>query len=132
MKRKALSIVLLGFLSMLFAEIFSGASQLWFINPFGVLYTLPLYMIHTVFFLSLAIKYKKTSIRQLYWFGVLFGLYEAVITKVLWQGYMNETGPALGRILGVASIEFPLLVFFWHPIFSFILPILTYQILRGS
>lgn len=88
-------------------------------------------MMHTVFFLSLAIKYKKTSIRQLYWFGVLFGLYEAVITKVLWQGYMHETGPALGRILGVASIEFPLLVFFWHPIFSFILPILTYQILSG-
>lgn len=116
---------------MLYAEIFSGASQLWFINPFGVLYTLPLYMIHTVFFLSLSIKYKKTSIRQLYWFGVLFGLYEAIITKVLWQGYMHETGPALGRILGVASIEFPLLVFFWHPIFSFILPILTYQILSG-
>ena len=44
---------------------------------------------------------------------------------------MHETGPALGRILGVASIEFPLLVFFWHPIFSFILPILTYQILSG-
>ena len=129
--KKALSIVLLGLLSMLFAEIFSGASQLWFINPFGVLYTLPLYMIHTVFFLSLAIKYKKKSIRQLYWFGVLFGLYEAVITKVLWQGYMNETGPALGRILGVAGIEFPILVFFWHPIFSFILPILTYQILSG-
>jgi len=130
-RKKALSILLLGLLSMLFAEIFSGASQLWFINPFGVLYTLPLYMMHTVFFLSLAIKYKKTIIRQLYWFGVLFGLYEAIITKVLWQGYMHETGPALGGILGVASIEFPILVFFWHPIFSFILPILTYQILSG-
>ena len=92
-----------------FSEIFSGASQLWFINPFGVLYTLPLYMMHTVFFLDLTIKYKKTSIRQLYWFGVLFGLYEAVITKVLWQGYMHETAPALGRILGVAGIEFPFL-----------------------
>lgn len=113
---------------MLFAEIFSGASQLWFINPFGVLYTYPLYMLHTVFFLSIAIKYQKTSIRQLYFFGILFGLYEAVITKVLWQGYMHESGPALGTFLGVAVIEFPILTFFWHPIFSFILPELTYQI----
>jgi len=131
MKHKILSLLLLGLLSMLYAEIFSGASQLWFINPFGILYTYPLYMLHTVFFLSIALRYQKTSIRHLYFFGILFGLYEAIITKVLWQGYMNETGPGLGKILGIAAIEFPILTFFWHPIFSFILPILTYQLLSG-
>jgi hypothetical protein len=131
MKNKTLSVMLLGLLSMLYAEIFSGASQRWFINPFGVLYTYPLYMLHTVFFLSIAIRYQKTSIRQLYFFGILFGLYEAVITKVLWQGYMHESGPALGMILEVAALEFPILTFFWHPIFSFMLLLLTYQILSG-
>lgn len=129
MKNKMLSYLLIGLLSMLYAEIFSGASQLWFINPWGIFYTLPLYMFHTLFLLAIAIKFKRTSIRHLYWLGVIFGLYEAIITKVLWQGYMNETKPALGTIFGVATIEFPILVFFWHPIFSFILPILTYEIL---
>jgi peroxiredoxin family protein len=70
---------LLGLLSILFAEIFSGVSQLWFIKVFGVLYTLPLFMMHTIFFLSLAIKYKKTSIKQLYL--NLEGMGKAVIRK---------------------------------------------------
>lgn len=131
MKRKVLSVLLLGLLSMLFAEIFSGSSQLWFIDPFAVFLTLPLYMFHTLFLLIIAFRTKRTNIRHLYWLGVLFGLYEAVITKVLWQGYMHEGEPALGTILGVAAIETPILIFFWHPIFSFILPILTYEILSN-
>ena len=60
------------------------------------------------------------------------GFYEAVITKVLWAGYMDATGPGFGTVLGVALVEFLVLVFFWHPIFSFILPILTYEVITGE
>ncbi len=117
---------------MLFAEIFSGASQLWFLTAWGWFVTVPLYLMHTVFLFYLALKTKKTTLTQLYLFGVIFGLYEALITKVLWVGYFDQSGPTWGTFLGLAINEFPVLVFFWHPIFSFILPILTYEILTKT
>lgn len=40
--RKLWSILLLGALSMLFAEIFSGASKLWFVDPWGAPPHIPL------------------------------------------------------------------------------------------
>jgi hypothetical protein len=119
--------MLIGLLSMFYAEILSGASQLWYLNHFGVLYTLPLYLLHTIILMNIALRLKRTKLYQLYIFGMIFSLYEAVITKVLWAGYMNESGPAFGPWLGIAPLEFIILVFFWHPIFSFILPILTYE-----
>ena len=130
--KKISSILLLGALSMLFAEVFSGASQAWFLDPFGVLLTFGLYLAHCLFFLWIALRTKKTSLSQLYILGMAFGLYEAVITKVLWAGYMDATGPGFGTVLGVASVEFLVLVFFWHPIFSFIFPILTYEVITGE
>jgi len=117
---------------MLFAEIFSGASQTWFINPVFLILTFPLYLFHALFLLSLALKSKKTSLAQLYLFGVIFALYESWITKVLWAGYMDQTGPTLSTFLGLAVAETPILVFFWHPIMSFIVPILAYQVLTGQ
>lgn len=117
---------------MLFAEVFSGASQTWFINGWGMLITFPLYLAHVLFFLWIALKLKKISMFQLYLFGILFALYESWITKVLWSGYMDSTGPGMGTILGVGILEFPVLVFFWHPIMSFILPILVFEILTNS
>ncbi|MBB6480485.1 hypothetical protein [Spirochaeta isovalerica] len=127
--RKISSILLLGSLSMLFAEVFSGASQLWFIQPWGWLLTFPLYLSHVLFFMWIAFKLHKTSLLHLYLFGVLFGLYESWITKVLWAGYMNETGPGFGTLFSLAMPEFPILVFFWHPLMSFILPVLVYEVL---
>ncbi len=121
------SYLLIGLLSMFYAEILSGASQLWYINPFGIFYTLPLYLLHTIVLLNIALRSHRTKLHQLYILGMVFALYEAIITKVLWAGYMNEVGPAIGPWLGIAPLEFVILVFFWHPIFSFILPILTYE-----
>ncbi|MEA1994199.1 MAG: hypothetical protein U9N35_07405 [Euryarchaeota archaeon] len=59
----------------------------------------------------------------------MFGLYESWITKVLWAGYMDSGGPGVGTLFGVGISEFPILVFFWHPIMSFLLPILVFEIL---
>lgn len=125
-------ILLIGTLSMFFAEVFSGASQTWFINGWGILVTFPLDLVHLLFFLAIAMRTKRTSLSQLYLFGVMFALYEAWITKVLWAGYMDTEGPSLGTSLGLGVAEFPVLVLFWHPIMSFIVPILVFEILTGK
>jgi len=129
--KKLLTIILIGTLSMLFAEVFSGASQAWFFNAWSLIATFPLYLFHLLFLLWIALNSKKISISQLYLFGIIFALYESWITKVLWTGYIvNATKPALGTILGLGISEFPILVFFFHPIMSFIVPILVFEILN--
>ncbi|HWR27246.1 MAG TPA: hypothetical protein VN377_02290 [Candidatus Thermoplasmatota archaeon] len=98
----------------------------------GLLLTYPLYLGHAVFLLNVAFLWKKTSPRQLYFFGMLFGLYEALITKVLWFGYPASTGPMVGYFFGVAWGEFLTLVLFYHPIMSFVVPIFVYEVLSGD
>jgi len=127
--KKLWSILLLGALSMLFAEVFSGASTLWFLDAWGLLLTYPLYLAHAIFLVNVAFLWKKTSPRQLYFFGMLFGLYEALITKVLWFGYPASTGPMVGYFFGIAWGEFLTLVLFYHPIMSFVVPVLVYELL---
>jgi hypothetical protein len=120
-------ILLIGCLSMFLAEVFAGSSQIWFIDLWSLFITFPLYLCHLLFFLNLAIKTKKTSIPQLYLWGVLFALYESWITKVLWAGYPGSDGPGFGLFLGIAILEFSILVFFWHPILAFVMPILVFE-----
>jgi len=127
--KKLWPILLLGALSMLFAEVFSGASTLWFLDAWGLFLTYPLYLAHAIFLLNVAFLWKKTSPRQLYFFGMLFGLYEALITKVLWFGYPASTGPMVGYFFGIAWGEFLTLVLFYHPIMSFVVPVFVYELL---
>lgn len=123
--------LLIGVLSMLYAELFSGASQIWYLDIWSLLVTFPLYLVHMLFFLALAFSTGKTSPVHLYLWGILFGLYESWITQVLWVGY-DSNGPLIGMICGIGAGEFLALVFFWHPIFSFILPLLVFQIMALS
>jgi len=122
--------LLIGSLSMLFAEVFSGASLLWFIDPWSILITFPLYLSHVLFFLNLAMRFHRTSFESLYLWGILFGLYETWITKVIWSGFGD--GLILGQIFGIAIGEFIILCLFWHPIMSFITPILVFEIFSIS
>lgn len=127
--KKLSPILLIGTLSMLFAEVFSGASRIWFLDGWSLLITFPLYLAHLLFFWWIALRFRKISLSQLYLFGAIFGLYEAYTTKVLWAGYMDAISPTIGTILGVGVVEFPILVFFWHPLMSFVIPILVFEIL---
>jgi len=38
----------------------------------------------------------------------------------------------MGTLFGLAIPEFPVLVFFWHPLMAFIMPVLVYEILTGK
>lgn len=129
---KITAILLIGTLSMFYAEVLSGASHLWFLDPWGLIITMPLYLFHTILLLNLAIKTKRTSLKQLYYWGIFFGLYESWITKVLWAGYIETGKTMFGKFLGIAWAEFLTLVLFWHPIMSFIIPILTYEVLSRN
>ena len=94
----------------------------------GLLVTFPLYWAHILFFLTLAIKTKRTTPSHLYLWGVLFSLYESWITKVVWVGYFSSP-PLVPPIFGFAIVETIVITLFWHPIFSFIIPILVFEIL---
>ena len=120
-------IILIGCLSMFMAEVFAGSSQMWFIDLWSLLVTFWLYLGHLLLFLNLAMRSKRTSIPQLYLWGILFALYESWVTKVLWAGYPGSEGPAIALVGGIAILEFSTLVFFWHPILAFIMPILVYE-----
>ena len=124
-------ILLIGLLSMFFAEVFSGASTMWFLSLPGIFLTFPLYLFHVLFFLWIAVEYRKTSIQQLYLLGTIFALYEAWVTKVLWAGYMDSAGPGLGTFFGIAIAEYSILVFFWHSVMSFLVPVLVFQVFTG-
>jgi hypothetical protein len=122
------AIALASVLSMFFAEVFSGASPLWFLSGWGWLVTLPLYGGHLLLLINLAMRTGRTSLSSLYLWGILFGLYESWITKVLWAGYIGST-PGLGTFLGIGVQEFAVLALYWHPVFSFIIPLLVYEIM---
>jgi len=123
-----LAIVLFGFLSMIFSQVFTGTSPLWFLSASDWFVILPLYWAQALLFLNLAIKYERTSLTQLYLWGVIFGLFEGWITKVIWAGYVGEV-PVFGTFLGFAVGEFLGIALFWHAFFSFIVPIMVYQII---
>ncbi len=125
---KILLCLFIGSLSIFFAEVFSGSLPLWFINVWGLVVVFPLYLMHLLFLLNIAMRTERTSIPQLYLWGVIFALYESWITKVLWYGYPDSEGAQFGLFLGIAFGEFIVLVFFFHPIFSFVIPILVFEI----
>ena len=76
--------VLIGLIVLICAEVFSGASLrmgLW--HPWTLLVTYWLYFAHFFFLTTLAVRTGRTSLSALYLWGVLFGLYESWITKVI-------------------------------------------------
>ncbi|MFC1853930.1 hypothetical protein ACFL27_27415 [candidate division CSSED10-310 bacterium] len=115
--------LLIGIIILMCAEVFSGASLplgLW--HPWTLSVTYWLYFAHFFFFTTLAVRTGRTSLSALYLWGVLCGLYESWITKVIWHGFSGDGKLAMGNIgpYGFAEIS---MVFIFHPMMSFILPL---------
>jgi len=115
--------LLIGLIVLVCAEVFSGASLgmgIW--NPFVWTMTYWLYFAHFFFFTTLAVRTGRTSFWSLYLWGVLFGLYESWITKVIWYGYGGDGKLALGHFgpYGFAELS---MAFIFHPVMSFLLPL---------
>ncbi len=122
----------IGLIVLICTEVFSGASLpmgLW--NPWVWLVTYWLYFAHFFFFTTLAVRTGRTSLSSLYLWGVLFGLYESWITKVIWSGYGGDGTFAVGAIgpYGLSEIS---MVFIFHPVAAFILPLSVVCLLYPS
>ncbi len=118
---KILFWIVLGFLSTFFAETFSGSSPDFLFKTFGYFGIIPIYLLHSVLLAALVMQRGKPySLRTFYFASLLFGMYEAYITKVLWSPPWN---PDSLRVSGIVLAETTLLVFFWHSVFSFLLPL---------
>jgi len=73
-----------------------------FFNAWGILVVFPLYTLHTLVLAFLFFRRKQISLPVLFLAGMLFGLYEAYITKVLW----NPTwGDAHIMVAGLAVVQ---------------------------
>ncbi len=124
-------IILFGILSVICAEVFSGSSPLWMWDLWGLFVVLPLYWGHGLILWNIALRYRKTTVTHLYILGIIYGLYESWMTKVIWAGYMDQD-PQFGQFLGFAIGEFLVIALFWHAIFSFIIPLFVFQILGSN
>ncbi len=121
--------IILGAYSTFFAEVFAGSALFPFFDPWGILVVWPLYSSHIILLAAILFRRGKPTFPGLVFAGMLFGLYEAYMTKVLWQ-------PPWGASLilaDVAVVEVFVLVFWWHTWFAFITPLaLGEQLLTSS
>jgi len=111
--------------SVFFAEVVSGSYPMAFFNPFnpadiwGWIALMPLYGLHTLVLASVVFSGGRPKFYALFLAGAIFGLYEAYITKVLW----NPGWGAVWFLGGVAVVELLVIALFWHPFMSFIIPL---------
>jgi len=125
-KLKFILLLLLSLTSVYFAEVIAGSSKYPLYDFWGIFVVIPLYGLHTIVLLYILKKYlgnRKILFTTLYFAGTLFGLYEAYLTKVLWIGLSPESS----IFMNIAWMEFIVLVFFWHPLFAFIIPSLVFE-----
>ncbi|MCX7029656.1 MAG: hypothetical protein NTU62_05995 [Spirochaetes bacterium] len=115
--------LILGTLSVFYAEVAGGSAPFPFYDAWGLYAVLPLYTLHIVF-LSFAVLRpgRRVPITALFCAGAVFGLYEACITKVIWDPTWGEKGLAVG---GVYLAQTAMLVLYWHPFMAFLVPLLT-------
>lgn len=111
-------------LSTFFAEVIAGSTPFPFFHPLGIFIVFPLYFLHTIVLSTIVFRFGKPWLYALYLAGMIFGMYEAYMTKVLWFSF-EPTGPIAGTIGGVGVGEFLLLVTFWHPVLAFIVPLVV-------
>lgn len=126
-RHRFLRLVFLLWLSMLafgLPEVFAGTGRLWLVRPEVYVLALPLYILHFLLLVHIAVRTRRTSWPALYLFGVLFALYETWITKVVWNGYPGDDGFAMGGFGQWFGVHETLgLVLFYHPVTSFLLPL---------
>lgn len=114
--------ILLGFLSVFFAEVLVPSSIFPFFNAFSLIFTVPLYLLHFIILASLVYRFGKPTFPVLFGAGFIFGLYEAYATKVLWVPTW-EVG-SWDLFFGIHWSLVLVVVGFWHAFLSFIAPLL--------
>jgi len=128
-KHRWLFWLILAVFSTFYAEVFSGSDMFPFFSAWGLLVVVPLYGLHTILLAHLVYRADKPRFPSLVFAGMIFGLYEAYLTKVLWAPPWGD--PII--IAEIAPVETLVLVTWWHCWFSFIIPLLVAEkLLTGS
>ncbi len=120
--------LLLGALSTVLAEVVSTSSSWPFFTLWGWIGVWPLYTLHILVLGYVVLKIMRpVTWPALFTGGALFGMYEAYLTKVLWAPtWAPEFAATLG---GVYTLHTAILVLLWHPLFAFLMPLLTAECL---
>lgn len=119
--------VLLGLTSTAFAEV------LFPTTPFEpvtlVLFAVPIYLLHSVVLAGVVYRANRVNYATLYLAGILLGLYEAYVTKVLWAPIGDRPTVEIGGLFVFETLG---LLFFWHSIVSFVLPVVVIEMVATS
>lgn len=122
--------LLLGALSAALAETLAGSSPLVLILPWAIVLTVPVYALHILVLGSVVVRPgRRVTFGAIYGAGLIFGLYEAYMTKVLWHPPWDAHPLRLG---GFAVVEVVVLVLFWHSLISFATPLAIGERLIGG
>ena len=120
-KEKLAFWIVLSMISVFFAEVISGSQPFALVIPWNLLVLILVYGLHTLILATLVFR-GKPIFGSLFAAGCIFGLYEAYITKVLFE---PPWGASSLRYLGVDFMWILILVLWWHVFFSFIIPLLV-------
>lgn len=124
--------LLLACTSVWLAEVTATSSRFPFLTAPGWLMLVPLYGLHTLVGGWLVMRAHRLTWPVVYLPGVLFGLYEAYLTKVLWSPtwFADEWQWVAGGVHVGQTLS---LVLFWHPLLAFVLPLaLVERAVTGS
>lgn len=124
--------LILAFLSAFFAEVISGSFPYPFVHPLGLVMVVPLYGLHTLVLAYVVFKVGRPRFSTLFIAGCIFGMYEAYITKVLWNPPWETLAEPTMRLGGVAIMELGVIAFCWHPFMAFIVPLAVAMVLTSS
>lgn len=121
--------LVLGVLSTVIPEVIAGSDQYPFFKITDYLIVIPLYTLHTLILWYIIWSNGKPKLYNLFPAGAIFGLYEAYMTKVIW----NPTwAGAPIKVGGIALVETMVLVLFWHSFLAFIVPLLVVESMTDS
>lgn len=109
---------MLGVTSTAFAEVLFPTTA-FDVGTMAV-FAVPIYLLHSVVLAGAVYGAGRVQYSTLYLAGVVLGLYEAYVTKVLWAPLGDRPVVEVG---GVYVFETVGLVLFWHPIVAFVLPV---------
>jgi hypothetical protein len=126
-KRKLAFWLIAGMLSVVCVEVPAGSTMFPFWTVWGLLVVWPLYLLHSVFLAGVVFRFGRPRFWTLYAAGMLYGMYEAYITKVIWVSFRPE-GP-MYPAAGIALFETLILVLFLHPLLAFVVPLYFTEIL---
>ncbi|MCC6730974.1 MAG: hypothetical protein IT208_16730 [Chthonomonadales bacterium] len=129
LRRKLLFWALLTALSVLFVEVVTNSAPFAFFNPWGLLVTCPLYGLHVLVLARIVFLAPRVRLPLLFTAGAILGLYEAYITKVLWD---PTWGWRLWTVGGVHVFQTALLLLDAHPFMAFLLPLAVAEVFFTS